>query len=196
MSTQVTPELNEMEVVALRKILFTVAGSNGVEDDDETTALEAAHQFVERIEALERENERLRSELEEVKNDSELALAVAGETADRSRADGGPSKTKRAELLSRNEIVRQAVTSGTGGAVTGGNVIDMAKPSTNLYHRQVRDAWDKLVAKWSSLRVDERDDEDNRLVADAEHLEDELVRLVDQDLSDENLTEQFSRGGR
>jgi len=151
--------------------------------------------LADRVDELEAENERLREELNDAKTDAELALAVAGETSDQARADGGPTKVKRAELLSRNEVVRRAITTtGNGGGVTGGDVIGMARPETKLYHRQVRDAWDKLAAKWSSLRVQERDDEDNRLVANTDDLEDELVRLVDDDLSDENLTERLISG--
>jgi regulator of replication initiation timing len=152
--------------------------------------------LADRVEELEEENEQLRAELVDAKDDAELALAVAGETSDQARADGGPTKVKLAKLLSRNEVVRRAITTtGKGGAVTGGDVIGMARPETKLYHRQVRDAWDKLAARWESLHVQERDDEDNRLVADRDDLEDELVRLVDEDLSDEQLTERLISGG-
>jgi hypothetical protein len=195
MSAQVTPELDEIEIVALRKILYTVAGRDGVEEDGETTALEAAHEFINRIEELEDENERLREELQEAKNDAELAVAVAGETSDAARADGGPTKVKRAEHLSRNEVVRQAITTtGKGGSVTAGGVGDMARPETNLHHRTVHDAWDKLVSRWGSIRVQERDDAANRLVVDRDDLEDELVRLVDDDLNDTELVEELHRG--
>ncbi|WP_251341535.1 hypothetical protein [Haloplanus halophilus] len=151
--------------------------------------------LADRVEELEEENERLREELQEAKNDAELAVAVAGETSDRARADGGPTKVKRAELLSRNEVVRQAITTaGKGGAVTAGDVVDMARPETNLHHRTVHDAWDKLVSRWGSIRVQERDDAANRLVVDRDDLEDELVRLVDDDLSDTQLAEELHRG--
>jgi regulator of replication initiation timing len=153
-------------------------------------------ELADRVDELEEENERLRSELEDAKNDAELALAVAGETSDQARADGGgPTKVKRAELLSRNEVVRQAAaTTGKGGSVTAGDVVDMARPETNLHHRTVRDSWDKLVSRWGSIRVQERDDAANRLVADADALEDELIRLVDDDLSDANPAEELHRG--
>jgi regulator of replication initiation timing len=151
--------------------------------------------LADRVDDLEEENERLREELQEAKNDAELAVAVAGETSDRARADGGPTKVKRAELLSRNEVVRRAITTaGKGGAVTAGDVVDMARPETNLHHRTVHDAWDKLVSRWGSIRVQERDDAANRLVVDRDDLEDELVRLVDDDLSDTQLAEELHRG--
>jgi len=70
-----------------------------------------------------------------------------------------------------------------------------ARPETKLYHRQVRDAWDKLAARWTSIDVQERDDKDNRLIVRCDDLEDELVRVVDEDLSDEDLTERLISGG-
>ena len=151
--------------------------------------------LADRVEELEEENERLRSELEDAQDDAELALAVAGETADKSRADGGPTKVKRAEHLARNEVVRQSLTTtGKGGSVTARDVVDMGRPETNLHHRTVHDAWDKLVARWDSLHVQERPDASNRLIVDRDDLEDELVRLVDDDLSDSDLTEELHRG--
>jgi hypothetical protein len=78
--------------------------------------------------------------------------------------------------------------------VTAGGVGDMARPETNLHHRTVHDAWDKLVSRWGSIRVQERDDAANRLVVDRDDLEDELVRLVDDDLSDTELAEELHRG--
>lgn len=147
-----------------------------------------------RLDELEEENERLRAELEETKSTARTAYSIAGETSDSARADGGPSKTKRAEHLSRNEVVRQAVSSGRAGSVTGADVKDMALPQMTLYHSQVRNAWDKLAARWSCLSVQERDDRDNRLIVDADDLEEELVRVVDEDLSDQNLTERFCSG--
>jgi outer membrane murein-binding lipoprotein Lpp len=150
--------------------------------------------LADRIDELEEGNERLRSQLEDAQDDADLAVAVAGETSD-ARADGGPTKVERAEHLSRNDVVRQAVTTtGKGGPVTAGDVVDMARPETNLYHRTVHDAWDKLVSRWGSIRVQERDDAANRLVVDRDDLEDELVRLVDDDLSDTELAEELHRG--
>lgn len=164
-------------------------------DGNVDTLFEMLSTLRERVDDLEDENERLRSDLEEAKNDAELAVAVAGETSDQARADGGPTKVKRAEHLSRNELVRQAITTaGKGGAVTAGDVVDMARPETNLHHRTVHDAWDKLVSRWGSIRVQERDDAANRLVVDRDDLEDELVRLVDDDLSDTELAEELHRG--
>jgi regulator of replication initiation timing len=152
--------------------------------------------LAERVEELEKENERLRSELEDAQDDAELALAVAGETADRARADGGPNKTEQAKILARNEVVRRAVTgTGKGGSVTTSDVIGMAKPELQIYHSQISNAWEQLADRWDSLSIQRRDDAANRLVADADVLEDELIRLVDEDCSDVDLTTACCSGG-
>ena len=79
--------------------------------------------------------EELREELEAVETTAETAYSIAGETSEPARADAGPSKTRRAAILSRNEVVQQAITSrGKGGSVTAGEVKQMAKPEmSNLY---------------------------------------------------------------
>lgn len=164
-----------------------------VDLEGQVRALHNAREYLlEQVEDLEEENEELREELARVESRAETAYSVAGETADRARPDGGPSKTKRAELLSRNEVVQQAITSsGKGGSVTAGQVKQMAKPETNLYHQQVRNAWEKLQARWTSFRIQERDDLENRLVADVDDLEEDLVRVVDEDLSEKDLAKRF-----
>lgn len=151
--------------------------------------------LIDRVEELEEENEELRQELEEARSTAQTAYSIAGEADDGTRSDGGPSKTRRAYLLSRNEVVRQALTtSSKGGSVTGKDVVQMAKPETDLYHRIVRRAWDKLETRWDCLHIQERDDRDNRLVVNVDDLEEDLVRVVDDDLSEENLTERFVGG--
>jgi hypothetical protein len=138
MSTQTAISLDDMEVVALRKLLYLEVDDS--EEAAQTSPIEAVAKLIDRVEDLEEENQRLRSELEDAKGDAELALAVAGETKDRARADGGPTKVKRAELLSRNEVVRQAIdTTGKGGSVTAGDVVDMARPA-RLSRQQPRES--------------------------------------------------------
>jgi len=184
------------QLAAVRKLLHSLAYADEEEraaaadrGEDWFTLVDKA---AERVNRIEENNAELREELARVESRAETAYSVAGETADRARPDGGPSKTKRAELLSRNEVVQQAITSsGNGGSVTAGQVKQMAKPETNLYHQQVRNAWEKLQARWTSFRIQERDDRENRLVADVDDLEEDLVRVVDEDLSEKDLAKRF-----
>lgn len=157
-------------------------------------ALHNAREYrLEQVEELQEENEELREELEAVETTAETAYSIAGETSEPARAYAGPSKTQRAAILSRNEVVQQAITSrGKGGSVTAGEVKQMAKPEmSNLYHQQIRNAWEQLEDRWPSLRIQERDDRDNRLVADVDDLEEEVVRVVDEGLSEKDLAKRF-----
>ena len=99
-------------------------------------ALHNAREYLlEQVEELQEENEELREELEA----AETAYSIAGETSEPARADGGPSKTRRAAILSRNEVVQQAITSrGKGGSVTAGELNQMAKPEMSILYRRSR----------------------------------------------------------
>jgi regulator of replication initiation timing len=153
-------------------------------------------QLKERVEELEAQNEQLRSKLAEAHTKADRALGVAKEVDDGSRPDGGPSKTKRAELISRNEAVRRAlVGSGAGGSVTAGEVRDMARPSVDVDYRTVYNAWDALAEKWQGVfRLDERADP-KRIVVDRDDLTADLVALVEEDTGRDDLSERFNSRG-
>jgi outer membrane murein-binding lipoprotein Lpp len=152
-------------------------------------------QLKERVAELEDELEEERAKREAAEDRARRALAIARQIDDGTRSDGGPPKKSRAERLSRNEVVRQALEgSGRGGSVTAGKVQDMGKPEVQLYHRTVRDAWDSLETTWDELRVQERDDKDDRLVVDAGDVSEELVAVVEEDLSRDDLSERLHRG--
>ena len=95
-----------------------------VDLEGQVRALHNAREYLlEQVEELQEENEELREELEAVETTAETAYSIAGETSEPARADAGPSKTRRAAILSRNEVVQQAITScRTGGSVTAGDV--------------------------------------------------------------------------
>lgn len=198
------PTLDDLEVVALRKILYTVA--RGGEELSEETAdlgpIEAASAFINRIDELETRIDTLEDDLELIEQEAATALGVANEVDDGARSDGGPSKQKRAELLSRNEVVRRAITGETnGGGVTVKAVKSMARPETELYHKEVTRAWRQLAQKWEPFRVDAPEDKVQMLKADAADLTPELVRVVERDLNRDGLLDQLNaacqpNGGR
>ena len=161
--------------------------------EGQVRALHNAREYLlEKVEELEEENEQLREDLEKVKQTADTAYGLAGETADGARADGGPSDQKRAEWLSRNEVVRRAVTGNQkGGAVTATEVKSMARPETELYNKQVTRAWSTLAEKWPALEYERRNDKLNRLKVDAEGLSDDLVRVVERDLDRDDLLEKL-----
>jgi hypothetical protein len=161
--------------------------------EGQVRALHNAREYLlEQVEELEEENEELREELEAVRSTAETAFGVAGETSDGARADGGPSDQKRAEWLSRNEVVRRAIDSNRkGGSVTAADVRSMARPETELYHKQVTRSWNKLSRKWPELVYDRREEKDDRLVVDVDDLSPELVRLVERDLDRDDLVEKL-----
>ncbi|QCC47431.1 hypothetical protein [Halobellus limi] len=161
--------------------------------EGQVRALHNARKYLlEKVEELEEENEQLRQDLEEVKRTADTAYGVAGETSDGARADGGPSDQKRAEWLSRNEVVRRAITGNQdGGAVTATEVKSMARPETELYNKQVSRAWASLAQRWTALEYERRDDKLNRLKVRADDLSDDLVRVVERDLDRDDLVEKL-----
>jgi hypothetical protein len=161
--------------------------------EGQVRALHNAREYlIEKVEELEDENEQLRQELEDVKQTADTAYGLAGETSDGARADGGPSDQKRAEWLSRNEVVRRAITGNQkGGAVTATEVKSMARPETELYNKQISRAWGSLAQKWTPLEYERRDDKLNRLKVTADDLPDDLVRVVERDLGRDDLLEQL-----
>lgn len=163
--------------------------------EGQVRALHNAREYLlERVDELEAENEELREELEDVQQVADTAYGLAGETADGARADGGPSDQKRAEWLSRNEVVRRAATGKQkGGAVTLAEVKSMARPETDLYNQQVTRAWSDLAQKWPGLEYERRDDKANRLKVDADDLSDDLVRVVEHDLDRDDLVEKLEQ---
>jgi hypothetical protein len=156
-------------------------------------ALHRAREYLlEQVEELQEENAELREELEAVESTAETAYGIAGETADGARADGGPSDQKRAEWLSRNEVVRRAITGNQkGGAVTATEVKSMARPETELYNKQVSRAWSTLAQKWPALEYERRNEKLNRLKVDADDLSDDLVRVVERDLDRDDLLDKL-----
>lgn len=192
------PQLDDLEVVALRKILYRVAAGEfrgpGASDTD-LGPIEAANTFIDRIEDLQQQIETLENDLELVEQQAATAVGVANEVDDGTRSDGGPSKQKRAELLARDEVVRRAITGNTkGGGVTAKAVRSMARPETELYHKEVTRAWRKLEQKWAAFRVDESEDGVNMLKADAADLSDDLVRVVEQNLDRDDLLDKLGAG--
>jgi TolA-binding protein len=163
--------------------------------EGQVRALHNAREYLlEKVEELEEENEQLRQDLEDVEQTATTAYGLAGETADGARADGGPSDQKRAEWLSRNEVVRRAVTGNQkGGAVTATEVKSMARPETELYNKQVSRAWSTLAQKWPELEYQRRNDKLNRIKVDADDLSDELVRVVERDLDREDLLDELKK---
>jgi len=189
------PTLGDLEVVALRKILYTVArgGEELSEDTVDLGPIEAAGAFIDRIDELETHVEALENDVELIEQEAATALGVANEVDDGARSDGGPSKQKRAELLSRNEVVRRAITGDTkGGGVTVKAVKSMARPETELYHKEVTRAWRQLAQKWEPFRVDDPEDKVQMLKADAADLTAELVRVVERDLDRDDLLDQLN----
>lgn len=184
--------LDEKEVVAVRKILYRVAAGEISDKNKDLGPIEAANQFIDRVDKLEQQVEELETELEMIEQDASTALGVANETSDGARADGGPSDQKRAEWLSRNEVVRRAITGNrSGGAVTATEVKSMARPETELFNKQVYRAWGNLATKWQALEYERRDDDPNRLKANADALAKDLVRVVERDLGRDDLIEQL-----
>lgn len=163
--------------------------------EGQVRALHNAREYLlEQVEDLEAENEELRAELEEVKQTADTAYGLAGQTADRARADGGPSKQKRAELLSRNEVVRRAITgSQDGAAVTVSGVKQMTRPETKVGNKQVYRAWEKLSEQWPALKFKRQEEKLNRLQVDIDDLTDELVRVAERDLDRDDLLEQLNK---
>jgi TolA-binding protein len=163
--------------------------------EGQVRALHNAREYLlEQVEELKEENEQLRQDLEEVEQTAATAYGLAGETSDGARADGGPSDQKRAEWLSRNEVVRRAVTGNQrGGAVTATEVKSMARPETDLFNKQVTRAWSTLAQKWPELEYERRNDKLNRIRVDADNLSDELVRVVERDLDRDNLLEELEK---
>jgi len=163
--------------------------------EGQVRALHNAREYLlERVDEFEEENEQLRAELKKVKQTADTAYGLAGATSDGARADGGPSKQKRAELLSRNEVVRRAITgSQDGGAVTVGGVKQMARPETKVGNKQVYRAWEKLAEKWPALEYNRREDQLNRLQVDVDDLTDDLVRVVERDLDRDDLVDRLNQ---
>jgi regulator of replication initiation timing len=158
--------------------------------EGQVRALHNAREYLlEQVEELEEENAELREQLDDVEQTATTAYGLAGETSDGARADGGgPSKQKRAELLSRNEVVRRAITgNGDGGAVTVSGVKQMARPETKVGNKQVYRAWEKLDEKWPALEYNRREDKLNRLQVNADDLTEDLVRVVERDLDRDDL---------
>ena len=147
----------------------------------------------ERLDDLEDAIEEIRAETEDAKERATRAVSTARQIDEGHRADGGPSKTRKGMLLSRDEVVRRAlVGTGRGGAVKAGEVIDMALPDVELDHRLVFNGWRKLTAEWDALEFQQRDDDDNRLVVATDDLTEELVAAVSENLSRDDLTERFN----
>jgi regulator of replication initiation timing len=153
-------------------------------------------QLKERVAELEEDLEEERKKRREAERKAKTALGAARSIDDGARTDGAtPSKKKRAEHLSRNEIVRQALTTGgRGGSVTARKVKDMAKPQVQLYHKSISDAWDALESRWDELRVQDPEDKDKRLVVDVDDLTEELVGIVEEDLGRDDLTNRVHSG--
>lgn len=186
-------EQQRKELAAVRRLVFALAYPDEDERHEADASLfDAVDETIARVNKLEEENQRLREKLDDVEEIADTAYGIAGETSDGARTDGGPSKQKRAELLSRNEVVRDAITGkAEGGSVTAGEVKSMARPETNLYHKQVTRAWEKLVEKWPPFRYERPDDNTDRLKVNRDDLSEDLVRVVERDLGRDDLVEKL-----
>jgi len=150
-----------------------------------------------RIDELEEELAQARTDSQSARERSKRALAVAQQVDDGTRGDGGPSKTRLAAMLSRDDVVRQASKPNRdAGGVTAGDVVKMARGrNVDVDHRLVFNAWGQLVEEWSELRVDDRDDRPKRLVVDAGDVSDELAHVVAESSDDDRLAERFNSRG-
>jgi len=135
-------------------------------------------------------------DIEDAAEKTTRALSTVKQIDDGSRADGGPSKTRTAATLSRDVVVRRALTrSGSGGGVTGREVINMAESrGIDLCHRTVQRGWKQATTEWEELVVQDPHDRDKRLAVDADDISEELLYTVDESLSETDLTERFSSG--
>lgn len=183
------------ELAAVRKLVFALAYPDEDERYENDPGLfDAVEKTIARVNGLEEENQRLREKLDDVEQTATTAYGIAGATSDGARADGGPSKQKRAELLSRNEVVRRAITgSQDGGAVTANEVKKMARPETSVGNKQVYRAWEKLEEKWPALVYNRREEDLNRLQVDVDDLTSDLVRVVERDLDRDDLADRLDR---
>jgi hypothetical protein len=150
----------------------------------------------ERVEELEEELDEARARAEDAEERSSRALATAGQIDDGARSDGGPSKTRLAAIVSRDEVVRRAADTGAGG-VKAGEVKTMARGrNVDVDHRLVFNGWDDVVEEWPEFRVEDREDRPKRLVVDADDVSTELAWTVEQSSDADGLTEQFNSRGR
>lgn len=187
----------ETEVERLRKnyvsestlnlLLDAIAGEElEIQDDTDADPVELREELIQ-----------VAAKRAETRTDARRALSIAGQLDTGERADGGPSKTRRAMILSRDEAVYRATSgAGGGGSVTASEVINMARSDdVDLDHRLVFDAWGKLTEEWPELRYEQRDDLPNRLAVDAEDLSEDLVDVVEMSLSRDDLAERLNSPG-
>ena len=141
----------------------------------------------------------------EAEADVQLAKATA---TTRTTADGGESKKDVALRISRDETVRQALSSKDtvrdahgqthelgGGEVSVSDVRTMARPQTELAWKTVHDdAWRKLVQRWPAFTIEDADDA-KRLTIHREDVSGELAQLVAESLGQDNLANQVVGGG-
>jgi len=135
-------------------------------------------------------------DVEDAAERSWRALFAANQIKTARRPDGGPSKTWTAMIISRDVVVRRALTqSGSGGGVTGREVINMAESrGVDLCHRVVQRGWKQAATEWTELVVQDPHDRDKRLAVDDGDISEELLYTVDESLSETDLAEQFSSG--
>jgi len=149
--------------------------------------------------SLRQDIERIADHRAEARSDAKLALGTAGQIDNGQRADGGPGKTTIAKQVSRNAVVKRALTqAGVGGSVEAREVIDMCQGrNTPVDHRIVYEAWKDAAAEWDELEVQDKPDRNKRLAGTADGFSQELVGVVNREFSEIDLTEQFiTEGGR
>lgn len=151
----------------------------------------------ERVDELEEVLAQARTDAQSARERSKRALSVVQQIDDGTRGDGGPSKTRLAAMLSRDDVVRQASKSNRdAGGVKAADVVKMARGrNVDVDHRLVFNAWGQLVEEWPELRVVDQEDRPKRLVVDADDVSPELAHLVAMNSADDGVAERFNSRG-
>lgn len=142
--------------------------------------VESARNYFDRLGDIE-------SEMSELQRDTRVAVAST-----RARVDGGnPSKKDIAKTTMRNKLVTNAATKSGRKHKLQLSQVDEIVTKVNLNYQTVKDAAKDLAAERDGF--DRRKDESgNWIIAlDTEHLSNEIVYLVEEDLERDDLTKRL-----
>jgi hypothetical protein len=186
---------NSLELVALRKFIYTVAGyPPGKKQPDGYDLLEPVDDAIERIDDFDGTGgddvpEDLVRRVDELEDLAETAHALA-----QSQNGGGEvNKTEKARKLTRNELVRRAVNGAPawgGITVSVADVQDMAKPELEIRYQLVDNAWGDLVETWECFERTTADG-NKALKISKKEISRDLARLVEHDLERDDVVQRL-----
>lgn len=141
--------------------------------------------IVERIEALEAENDRLRERLDTTEATAQGAIRAARDT-------GSRSKTQLAADITRNVLVTRAAQGGpaAGRKVTIRDIQDKAEPDHQLAWAIVDRAWSTLREQWPQFYETTKDGQ-KALNIRADEITPALAMTVQTDLGRDDVAKPF-----